>query len=156
MPSQPFFLARWCVVCEIEKANRINFRSPLHSWFLIAKRQSATAEWVKIQLTTLLPHVYLTSTSRHSQKSSSTQVIALFSNYLTSFSKTNLQYRSKMNVSSIRFLQTSLCIVDDEYDNVPEIRKDRFWRNSEAKPLYSIASLAVAGKQLIGSAIKFK
>uniref|UniRef100_F1L9A1 Bestrophin homolog n=1 Tax=Ascaris suum TaxID=6253 RepID=F1L9A1_ASCSU len=53
-------------------------------------------------------------------------------------------------------LATSLCIVDDEYDNVPEIRKDRFWRNSEAKPLYSIASLAVAGKQLIGSAIKFK
>uniref|UniRef100_A0A914ZR33 Bestrophin homolog n=2 Tax=Parascaris univalens TaxID=6257 RepID=A0A914ZR33_PARUN len=53
-------------------------------------------------------------------------------------------------------LATSLCIVDDEYDNVPEIRKDRFWRNSEAKPLYSIASLAVAGNRLIGSAMKIK
>ncbi|VDM48556.1 unnamed protein product [Toxocara canis] len=53
-------------------------------------------------------------------------------------------------------LQTSLCIVDDQCDNVPDVKTDRFWRNNEAKPLYSIPSLATTDNQLIGSAIKAK
>ncbi|KHN80834.1 Uncharacterized protein Tcan_03831 [Toxocara canis] len=51
---------------------------------------------------------------------------------------------------------TSLCIVDDQCDNVPDVKTDRFWRNNEAKPLYSIPSLATTDNQLIGSAIKAK
>ncbi|KHN80851.1 Bestrophin-1 [Toxocara canis] len=50
-------------------------------------------------------------------------------------------------------LATSLCIVDDEYDNVPEIKVDRFWHRSNVQPLYSTISASIPDYPLVGSAI---
>ncbi|VDK46031.1 unnamed protein product [Anisakis simplex] len=51
---------------------------------------------------------------------------------------------------------TSLCIVDDEYDSAPEIRADKFWKRGRIEPLYSSISASEPVNPLIGSAINAK
>uniref|UniRef100_A0A0M3INX3 Bestrophin homolog n=1 Tax=Ascaris lumbricoides TaxID=6252 RepID=A0A0M3INX3_ASCLU len=53
-------------------------------------------------------------------------------------------------------LATSLRIVDDEYDNVPEIKADRFWHRKNEESLYSPIPSSESTNPLVGSAVNAK
>uniref|UniRef100_A0A0N5AJV9 Bestrophin homolog n=1 Tax=Syphacia muris TaxID=451379 RepID=A0A0N5AJV9_9BILA len=53
-------------------------------------------------------------------------------------------------------LATSMCIVDDEYGNPPEVIPDKFWRKEKDYPVYDDAPSTAADHPLIGSAVNAK
>lgn len=53
-------------------------------------------------------------------------------------------------------LATSMCIVDDEHGNPPEIQPDKFWHRGRIKPMYTGPAKTAPNHPLVGSAISTK
>uniref|UniRef100_A0A915A918 Bestrophin homolog n=1 Tax=Parascaris univalens TaxID=6257 RepID=A0A915A918_PARUN len=49
---------------------------------------------------------------------------------------------------------TCMCMVDDAYDDLPELKRDQFWCCEKIEPLYAKDAADIKINPLIGSAVR--